>query len=152
MFLSMLNVSTESATSNHSLVLPLESLRRIVEQSADVSQTADIVVGHIQLAFSPNDIGITTDALAEGVTEGTNSDPVVAVAMNSDEVCHSYCMGIESCFKSNQGSYCKATNIPSTCFALYWKLDNDGSRVICYASDADCPETDPVLCDPNYST
>ena len=60
--------------------------------------------------------------------------------------CDQLCDSLASCSKATKGSYCKLANSPSTCFGLYWKTSPDGKRIVCYAGDEGCPDTDPVLC------
>lgn len=130
------------------VMLPLGSLRAIMQQTNTSDDDATtVLVGKLDIAFNP--VSFTTEASNISEKSMSNSDPPAEAVppMTPDELCHSYCVGLDNCQKSGQGSYCKTANSPNICFALYWKVSEDGSKVACYASDGDCPETDPVLCD-----
>jgi hypothetical protein len=150
MIMPVQNFSTDGDLSNHSIVLPLETLRGIIDPSRLDANETEVVIGHLKLAFSPADLATTTDdKMTELTSEKSDSVTDKGVTISPDELCNDFCAGIESCMQSKQGSYCKIANSPSTCFALYWKQDPEGGKIMCYASDSDCPETDPVLCDSN---
>ncbi len=146
------NVSTNAEYSNHSITLPFETLRMMMDQTAFDSNKTDVVIGHLRLAFSPADVGLTTDdKLTEYSHEAAESGRNAGSEPSPDSFCNDLCAGLDSCLNSNQGSYCKIANSPSTCFALYWKTDENGMKTICFASEPGCAETDPVICNPKPS-
>jgi hypothetical protein len=133
------NVSAVGLVRDNAVMMPLGSLRALMQQvDSSEDDASSLVMGHLDISFSP-------------VPDTTSAPEVAAMAVEAptktpDEICSGFCDGISTCDKSAQGSYCKLANSPNVCFALNWKTSEDGSKVMCYAGDADCPPTEPVLC------
>ena len=71
---------------------------------------------------------------------------LMATTAGPAPTCEQACASLATCTAGGQSSYCKKANDPNTCFGLYWRAAEAG-KVVCFAGDADCPQTDPVICD-----
>lgn len=139
------STAAEGVLATHSLAIPLEVLRKIVLQNGDSNESLlNHEIGQIQVSFSLNDPSTVVND--QNVSSDSTLAPMAALPRMPDEVCQDYCDELSTCAAAKHGSYCKIANSPSTCFSLYWKTDETGQKIICYASDADCPDAEPVLC------
>ena len=154
--------SSDGMQVTYSLLIPQNMLKDLAPLNNDSNQSELLRVGQMSFAMDAvttlNPESTTMPAqsiepLPPTLTESGLADPVKdqETELVQASACAKLCESIDSCTKTNQGSYCKLANDPHTCFALYWKVDSTGSKIVCYTGDSDCPETDPVLCEPEPS-
>jgi hypothetical protein len=163
---SLMSLILESGSSDgmqvtYSLLIPQSMLRDLGSLNNNSNDSELLRVGQVSFAMEtrttlnpestlPAD---SIEALPSTLTGPTLADPSSEQVIGSvgESACAKLCDSIDSCSNTSQGSYCKLANSPHTCFALYWKVDSTGTKIVCYTGDSDCPETDPVICEPEPS-
>lgn len=89
----------------------------------------------------------TTDPTTTVGLTTTTIIPIVNSSIPSEwlKSCDTLCEFTPGCLTQAKGSYCKAWNLPPTCFALFW-TSATRDTVCTPVPGAFCPDTYPVLC------
>lgn len=139
-------ISSNSYTQNS---LPMIISTAALLQQKDANRSP-IIMNLADLHAALNSLEVASSVLKGSIPTTTLDKPATtATTMTKDSpssvTCDSLCESLTSCKGGGQGSYCKLANSPSICFGLYWN-NVDGKKVACYAGEAVCPETDPIIC------
>lgn len=150
--------SSDGMQVTYSLLIPQSMLRDLASLNNNSNDSELLRLGQMSFAMETHttlipESTLPVESIAALSSTATLADPLSKqlIGLVGESACAELCDSIDSCSKTSQGSYCKLANNPHTCFALYWKVDSTGTKIVCYAGDSDCPDTDPVICEPDPS-